>query len=350
MAITPAKILAYPLSLVYGGLMLLREWLYAKGVFRRIGLSAPVLCVGNLTMGGTGKTPTVVALGLLLQQKGLRISVLTRGYRGRHSGSPLLVSDGRQIIATAEWAGDEALLLAHRLPGAVVAVGKNRAEAGKWVESRFPVDVHLMDDGFQHLRLKRDLNLLLIDVTNPWSGGLPPLGRLREPVQGIRRADAVLLTHVDPRQDYAAIAETVHRHAPGIPILRGVSRISHAGIPQDKECIGREDFQGLEMLAFAGIGKPWFFFEGLKQLGARLRDQIAFPDHHRYTREDYRQISTRCRELKVKLVAITEKDAMRLDLSQLPGLRVAVVKMKLEFLEPERVTFWLDSITRHETS
>ena len=180
-----------PIAALYGAVVRLRGWGYAAGVFRVARLQSPVISVGNLTMGGTGKTPTTIALGKRLLDSGHRVAILSRGYKGEHSGGPLLVSDGQCIHTTAKEAGDEALVIARNLPRALVAVARKRAQAGAWLEKHFGVDVHLLDDGFQHLQLHRDLNLLVVDATNPFGGGLPPRGRLREPLDAIRRADAV---------------------------------------------------------------------------------------------------------------------------------------------------------------
>jgi tetraacyldisaccharide 4'-kinase len=330
-------------------------------------------------MGGTGKTPVTIVLARLLQDSGHRVSVLLRGYGGRHRGKPLLVSDGQQVLCTAKVAGDEALVLAENLPRVIVAVAKNRAEAGEWIEQRFEVDVHLLDDGFQHLKLHRDLNLLLIDAANPFGAGLPPLGRLREPPQAIARADAVVLTQAESNADMHLLMEEVQRFKPDIPCFIGRRRLASArllvaplrpiGVAAERELecsrLAKGDFIGIKTprpddlhaipslvrenelseesarmaigslreskaLAFAGIANPWQFFGMLQQNGIQFRDSIGFHDHHDYTKADYQRLKARCQSLSADTLITTEKDAVKLDPIALWPLKVVVVKIAFE--------------------
>ena len=310
----------------------LRNHLYSVGLLRVRQLRQPVISVGNLTMGGTGKTPTVIALGQMLQASGYSVSVLLRGYKGQNQGDPLLVSDGKALLSSSRIAGDEALVIARSLPGALVVVAKDRAQAGAWVESRFAVDAHLLDDGFQHLKIYRDLNLLLVDVTNPFAGGrLPPAGRLREPLQAINRADAVILTRAQMDCNYQALIQLLQGYKPGIPCLLARQQLVSAVEFGQKKSLDMGSLKGTSALAFAGIANPFQFFNSLQDWGFQLSYKMSFPDHHRYTPRDLNRIKEKCLERGIETVVTTEKDAENFEASRLDPLRVVVVKIAFEF-------------------
>ncbi len=319
-------------STSYEQVVRLRNRLYDIGWFRVHHLDRPVISVGNLTLGGTGKTPTVIALGRMLQRSGYSVSVLLRGYKGRHRGGPLLVSDGRRIRSEAAVAGDEALVIARNLPEALVTVGKNRARAGRWVESWSPVDVHLLDDGFQHRKLGRCLDLVLVDVTNPFGGGwMVPSGQLREPLEALGRADAVVLTRTRPGDGYERLTDRLRRFKPGIPcflsrqVLESASERATRGEAVETLLAGRR------ALAFAGLANPEQFFLSLRQNGVELVQTLRFGDHHRYSARDLAAIGRRCRELQVETVITTEKDAENLPASSLDLERLQVLTVKVAF-------------------
>jgi tetraacyldisaccharide 4'-kinase len=326
------EILLLPVAKVYEAGIRLRNWLYSDGRFRVHHLKQPVISVGNITMGGTGKTPTVIALGHLLQTAGYSVSILLRGYKGINRGRPLLVSNGRTILTDSRIAGDEALVIAKNLPGSLVVVAKNRAQAGAWVESRFPVDVHLLDDGFQHRKVYRNLNLVLVDVTNPFERGrLPPLGRLREPLEGLSRSDAVILSRTQIGQDYQSIIDIVRSHNPGIPCFLARQRFASATIFHRGQEATVRNVQNTRALAFAGIANTRQFFNSLQEWGVRLVDTLSFPDHHRYRSVDLDRIKKKCLELGIETVVTTEKDGENFEACHLDPLRVVVVKVSFEF-------------------
>jgi tetraacyldisaccharide 4'-kinase len=193
------QIFLSPLTLIsffYKQAVILRNRAYHKGLLRTRKLSIPVISIGNLTVGGTGKTPTTIYLARLLQGMGKRVGVLSRGYRGAASGDANVVSDGEKLRLGPGEAGDEPFLIAEKLPGIIVLTGKDRGLAGEYAQKNFLIDVALLDDGFQHIKLKRDLDILLLDGINPLGNGyLLPRGNLREPPESIRRAHLVLVTH-----------------------------------------------------------------------------------------------------------------------------------------------------------
>lgn len=320
-----------PFSVAYEATARLRVWCYSAGLFRTARLNVPVISIGNLTMGGTGKTPTTIALGKILQDSGRRVSILLRGYKGRRRGGPLVVSDGKQIRSTAPEAGDEALVIARNLPRAVVAVCKDRAAAGAMVEQEFHPDVHLLDDGFQHLQLHRDLNLLVIDVTNPFGGGLPPSGRLREPLNAIQRADALLLSRTESGQECEELVAQALVHKPALPCFMVRQRLVSARKLDESVAFSLATLRGFKALAFAGIANPGQFFRSVEQRGIHLSRCISLPDHHDYRVRDYQRLKSEAAEYDVSTLVTTEKDAEKLNAAALAPLDVVVLRVAFEF-------------------
>jgi tetraacyldisaccharide 4'-kinase len=337
--------LFFPIATLYGAAVRLRSRGYAAGVLRTTRLHAPVISIGNLTMGGTGKTPTTIALGKRLLDSGYRVAVLSRGYKGEHGGGPLLVSDGQRIHATANEAGDEALVIARNLPRALVAVARKRAQAGTWLEQHFGVDVHLLDDGFQHLQLHRNLNLLVVDATNPFGGGLPPRGRLREPLDSIRRADAVILSRTEVGHNYDELIERIRRHKPGIPCLLVHQRLVSLRKLGEEEALPLEALTDVAVVAFAGIGNPAQFLTTLGQSGIRVVQFFPFPDHHHYRAPDYQRLVHECEKLDIKALITTEKDAEKLSASEFGLREVFAAKLAFEFNDPDRLSKLLSEVT-----
>lgn len=322
-------------SAAYEQVVRLRNRGYDAGWLKVRRLQRPVISVGNLTLGGTGKTPAVIALGTMLQGAGYSVSVLLRGYKGRHRGGPLPVSDGRRIRSNSGLAGDEALVIARNLPGAMVTVGKDRARAGRCIESRGGADLHLLDDGFQHRRLHRCLDLVLVDVTNPFGGGrLAPSGRLREPPKALRRADAVILTRTRPGQDYDSLTRELRRFKPELPCFLSTQTVEPIARRTAREERVEAPLSGCRALAFAGLANPHQFFDCLRQQGVELVQPLPFGDHHRYSVRDLTAIGERCRELRVDTAITTEKDAENLPPASLhpAALRVLIARVSFEFV------------------
>ena len=326
-----------PLRLVsaaYEQVVGLRNRAYDAGRLKVQRLERPVISVGNLTLGGTGKTPTVIALGQMLQGAGYSVSVLLRGYKGRHRGGPLPVSDGRRIRTDSKLAGDEALVIARNLPGALVTVGKDRARAGRWIESQGAADLHLLDDGFQHRRLHRCLDLVLVDVTNPFGGGrMVPWGQLREPPEALRRADAVILTRTRPGQDYDPLTRELRRFNPELPCFLSTQTVEPVARRTAREERVEAALAGCRALAFAGLANPNQFFDSLRQQGVELVQTLPFGDHHRYSTRELSAIGARCRELRLDTAITTEKDAENLPPASLhpQALRVLIARVSFEF-------------------
>ena len=319
-------------SLVYGGLVRARNAGYNSGLLGAERLACRVVCVGNLSVGGTGKTPTVLALAGAATGAGLRVCILLRGY-GRQGRGVRVVSDGRRVQLGWREAGDEAALLAQRLCGVPVVVGEDRVAAGRLTVARFDPQVIFLDDGFQHRRLHRDADLVLLDSTDPFGGGLLPRGRLREPIAGLRRADAVLLTRADQGDDPEGIRRRVEAVAPGCPVGRAVLRPLRLR-DLTAECDrSLAELRGRRVLAVSGIGNPGSFLRTVQAAGAVLVGSLAYPDHHAFTEEDRRRMGDAARLREADWIVTTDKDAVRLEARLPEGRPVLVLEVALEIVE-----------------
>jgi tetraacyldisaccharide 4'-kinase len=305
---------------VYGGAVRIRETSYRIGILRSKRLSRPVISVGNLTLGGAGKTPAVIAIGRLLLSAGLRPAVLSRGYGGRNRAPVLIVSDGREVRFPANIAGDEPVLLAQKLRDVPVLIGADRVEVGRAAVASFRPDVLILDDGFQHRRLSRDLDLVLLDAAAPFGNGyLIPRGSLREPASHLRRADALLLTRVESPQ---AVQETVgllKQIKPDIPCLLSrhqltgwVSLCPKTGTPFVSASTPIVALPAKRVFIVAGIAKPEAFFRSVTEAGLEITGTWIVPDHHPFTHAEIAAIEREAERLHSEAILTTEKDAVRL--------------------------------------
>jgi len=286
------------MSRVFRFLLGAREKMYETGVFRTMHLNHPVVSVGNLTLGGTGKTPLVIALAERFRNGGFRPVVLSRGYK-RSSKGILVVSRGDGPIATWNESGDEPFLIARRLPGVAVVVGADRYQAGRLAERAGLGNLFILDDGFQHRRLFRNVDLVTIDPAE-WAEGekLLPSGRWREPRSAIQRAQA------------ACIQEKPGWIVPSLPIPTFRVQTVIEGIYKGCGQVDPSLLRGQGVVAFAGIAKPERFFEALESLGINLARRVEFPDHHAFTPKEIAEISTKGTSA---LLVTTEKDSVRLE-------------------------------------
>ncbi len=279
-------------------------------------LPLPVWSVGNLHWGGTGKTPVVTAVAAWLRERGVRVAVLSRGYRRRGRGA-LVVSTGSGPLVDPERAGDEPWLLADALPGVSVAIGERRSDAARLLLAtlREPPQLFLLDDGFSHLRLVRDLDLLVLPADDPLGGGLlPPTGRLREPLAGAARAHAVLLTGAGATPAAArTVAATLAEHGFAGP---GFACPTAAAAP--RLLAGPAPGTGEPLLLVTGVARPERVRQAAAALGLAVAGHLAFADHHRYPPRSLRRIRAAQRRLGAAGVLTTGKDRGKL-LGRLPG-------------------------------
>jgi tetraacyldisaccharide 4'-kinase len=297
-----------PLAGLYGAAAALRNTLYDRGVLSSRRLEQPVVSVGNLSVGGSGKTPFVIALGELLQARGLRFDVLTRGYRRKTRGVLVVEKDGN-----AAGFGDEPLLIARRL-GVPVIVGESRYDAGRLAERKFQPQLHILDDGFQHRSLARDFDIVLL--TEPdFDDRLLPSGRLREPLSSLQRADAIVLP-----QDFSAHDLAIESFArQGKPIWRMQREIVIPAAPAAP-------------IVFCGIARPQQFFAQVRAAGIAPAAEVEFRDHHTYDRSDIERLVAMRDKLSAGGFLTTEKDAVNLGSlrDQLNPLAVAVLSLTLD--------------------
>ena len=316
----------------YRALLGAREWLYGRGVLRSRRLDRPVVAVGNVTVGGTGKTPAVMMAVETLQGLGHRPAVVSRGY-GRRSGGVHVVADTASIRLEPEDAGDEPFLLARRLPGVPVVVGANRGEAAQLAVDRFDATAIVLDDGFQHKTLAKDLEIVMARVRQPWGNGrLLPAGPLREPLTALGRAHLVVAAGARTPDDAAVVRDAVVRHAPGVPVIPAAYVATECWDARRMAPVPLSDLRAARVAAFAGIAAPDGFRQTLEDLGTTVDDMIAFDDHYWYSGVDVAHLSKRARTLGVHALVTTEKDWVRL--LRLPAVEVPlwVVSVRLELL------------------
>ncbi len=287
---------------------------YTWGIRRQRQLPCLVVSIGNLTLGGTGKTPLTMWVARWYQQQGWRVAVLSRGY-GAHPVARLrVVSSGHGPLLDWQVAGDEPYLLACSLPGVPILIGKDRYHTGRYAYEQFGAQVLILDDGFQHHALQRDLDIVLIDASNPFGPGtLFPRGILREPLRALRRADAIVLTRAEMAgATLPTLCQQIRRWNSQQPIYRMVTVVETLRRQDTRSAVDLVALRQCRVVAFVGIGNPQAFVSTLTQLGAEVVALLVFPDHHPYTQEDWRNIMATVNTQQAGCLVTTEKDAVRL--------------------------------------
>ncbi len=323
-----------PFSIIYRELNRLRASLYRWRFFSSYKASVPVISVGNLAVGGTGKTPVVDYLVKFCLAQGRRVAVVSRGYGGRKQSGVQVVSEGNGPVLGPEHCGDEPYLLARRNPRALVLVSPKRAHAIQQAVETFGVDVVLLDDGFQHLAVQRDMDIVLLDAQRPFGNGSQlPAGLLREPVSALKRGDLFLLTRCNNQ-------EVGNLPVKG-PVLHCRHVLADHALTFDGEQIPLTRLAEKQGVAFAGIAEPEDFFRSLKTKGLRLLSGISFVDHCSYAEPELRQLAVACQG--ADYLVTTEKDAVKLITLNLP-LPCYQVPMALDFREQGALERFLSPI------
>lgn len=301
------------LSWIYITVVALRTAAYRIGLCKIHTLPVPVICVGNITAGGTGKTPALITIARLLCAAGYKPAVITRGY-GRKRNAPVVVSNGQSILADVATAGDEAVCIAQKIKGMPIIADTVRYRGGRYAIEQYHPDVLLLDDGFQHFSLSRNVNVVLIDCTSPWGGNaFLPAGRLREPKNALKRAQFILLTRSDQISEMSKrhIREEIHAICGAIPVLESIHKPVRLIQLESKKEEPITWLQGRNIVMAAGIGNNEAFKMTLTQAGAVIQESFLFPDHHQYTEHEMQKIIRLAQEKKC-CVLTTTKDAVRI--------------------------------------
>jgi tetraacyldisaccharide 4'-kinase len=342
----PTRLLLWFLKLLsycYKAAVLLRLHFYDVGVLRRFPLGCQVISVGNITAGGTGKTPVVEIFARELQKSGRKVAILSRGYRKKERpwlervfreplDPPRVVSDGQRLLLDSEMGGDEPYMLAANLPGVVVLVDRNRVKSGRYAIRRFGCDTLVLDDGFQYQKLMHRLELVLVDKTNPFgNSNVLPRGILREPVRNLKRADFIFITksNGDSSELRSRIRE-LNKEAEIIECCHAPRYLRDAFSSETKPL---EWLQGKAVFALSGIAVPQSFEGLLKRLGANLKGSERFTDHHRYTAQEIIDAINRADELGAAALITTEKDAVRLPLLQATAVPVLYLRVEIDIIK-----------------
>lgn len=340
------------LSWLFNGIAQARWWLYRKRILHDQPLGCLVVVVGNLTVGGTGKTPVVEKFAKALRDRGRKVAILSRGYKSKappfwkkwwatishaEEAPPRIVSDGQRVLLDSDQAGDEPYMLARNLPGVIVLVDKNRVKAGAYAIKRFGCDTLVLDDGFQYLPLKGSLNLLLVDKTNPFGNGhLLPRGILREPIKHLRRASYVFLTKSNGQRD-TELERLIAEHNPNADIIECAHRpryLQRFGVAADAPG-AREPLtflKGRKIFAFSGIATPESFEKFLRDLGALIMGRERFLDHYRYEPEDIAALFQQALRDGADCLVTTEKDAVRIAENAAFPLPLYYLRLEIEIL------------------
>ncbi len=317
------------LGSAFGALASLRVAAYRRGLLPRARLAGPVVSVGNLGVGGSGKTPVVARVAEILRDAGRDVAVLSRGYGGSFRGEALVVSDGTSVLAGAAEAGDEPVMLARALPGVVVAVGARRDVVGRAVEARFGRRVHVLDDGFQHLRLQRDLDLVCLDVRDLEDRPMPA-GRLRERPSALARASLVLLTRIEAASE-AELRALEARVSPerAFRVARRVAGFSSL----DRTAVRPPT----RAFLLAAIARPERLERDVAECGIRVLGRAFFRDHHRFRPGELARVADEARAAGAEAIVTTAKDAVRLEGLSLAGVPVVVLGIAAEIRDEERL-------------
>jgi tetraacyldisaccharide 4'-kinase len=301
------------LGWLYGKIANIRNSLYEKGIFESFSLGVPVISVGNITMGGTGKTPLVAYVAEVLDRKNGTVCIISRGYGRKNPGKRVLVSDGKALLTGPEDAGDEPCELAQKLLNkAIVISDSDRVSAAEWAKETFDANVFVLDDAFQHRRVKRDLDIVCIDATRPFR-------LLREPLENLARADAIVITRSDLAEDIDGLRSRIAEYNPTSPIFTVKNRTSRLikMIGPNVETPGLfmktpEEMADKKALAFCALGNPENFFEQLRREKFDIAAVKAFRDHYKYRQRDITGLEKTAKESGAEIMLTTMKDYVKL--------------------------------------
>lgn len=328
-----ARSLCTSLSMAVSGAVLIRRRLYRVGFLPVHTLKARVISVGNVSMGGTGKTPVVSLVAGHLEAEGKRVVILTRGYGRMAPGQRILVG------GNGHWrkVGDEPLMLSRSLPTVPIVVGRDRVAGGKLAVDRFQPRFVILDDGLQHLRLARDVEMVVIDATCPFGNGrLFPGGILREDLGALRRASLFFLTRVNQAEGVENLVDLLRESHPQTTIVQGAFEPKSLRYVGSQTQLSLESLRGEPVLAMSGIGNPLSFEQSLEQLGAQLIQRVRFPDHHAFSRKELAAAVQLAQVAGARYLVTTEKDEVRLPTMQKLAVPLLSLAIQLKVVSGER--------------
>ncbi len=344
-----AKSCLFVLSRVFRSLVQLRITIYRNRIFRYHTLGCLVVSVGNLTVGGTGKTPVVEVFSKTLATKGRKVAILSRGYRNKGKPffekiadfifkrnqdiPPRIVSDGKSLLLNSEMAGDEPYMLATNLKDVVILVDKDRVKSGRYAINEFNADTLILDDGFQYLPLKPKLNILLIDSTNPFDNHhLLPRGLLREPIKNIQRADYIFLTKSSGGKHLHHFKRFLKKHNHRAEIIECTHKPQYLEDIYSKQKLDLDYLDGEKIASISGIAAPEGFEKFLLGFGGELVYRERFADHHRYTQQEIIDFVNAALKNNAELIVTTEKDAVRFPMLDRRDLQIVLMRVEIDIL------------------
>ncbi|MFH1146434.1 MAG: tetraacyldisaccharide 4'-kinase [Pseudomonadota bacterium] len=324
----------WPLGCLYGLGMRVRSELYERSIFKRATLPCRVISLGNLTLGGSGKTPATIWLSGYIRDRGKRVCIVSRGYKAQQTQSVGIVSDGRKLLLSPAAAGDEPFMMAKALPGIPVLTGKKRFDAGMRAIQAFQSEIIILDDAYQHLALNRDLNIVLLRTGRPFGNGYVfPAGILREPLSALKRADAFVLTYAqeESASETERQREFLERRFPGKPVFISHCRPTGFFYCGDQGQYDFAELKGRKALAFCGIANPESFRSTLAGSGLELVDFRAYQDHYGFQEQDLLDLEKRALACGAEIMITTEKDAVKISMYDERKLPTAALKTEFTF-------------------
>jgi tetraacyldisaccharide 4'-kinase len=306
------QILLFPFSIFYGIIIWIRNKLYDNKIFRSLKIEkCKVISVGNISVGGTGKTPVIKFLANYLSEMGYKVAILSRGYR-RSSKDTVIVADGKQILVGLEQAGDEPLLLAQQLKNIPVVVESDRYNGALKIQEQFRPDIILLDDAFQHRRLHRDFDIVLVDASVGFGRGLLlPAGFLREPINNLKRADLIWLTRIDQSKNLANLIRQIRGYS-SAPIIKSEHCAIEIIQANSKQRYQLSYLNQKKVLLFSGIANPISFEKTVIDLGGKIVHHLKFSDHYHYHQTDINRIINKAGDSDAEIILTTEKDFVRI--------------------------------------
>ena len=333
---------------LYGKIANVRNSLYAAGTLKSYALGVPTVSVGNITVGGTGKTPLVIKIARILAARGEKVCVISRGYKRQNENRRVLVSDGSKILTSVEKAGDEPFEIAAKLTGkAFVLADANRAAGGIWAKKNFGITAFVLDDAFQHRKVKRDLDIVVIDAAKPFGNKrVLPAGILREPLANLKRADLIILTRANLCKNTGEIVRMIKSVKAEIPIIFAENKTSKIFNLKNIDSGKDENIESVKdkkLLAFCALGNPANFFNQLKRENFQIQSTETFPDHYFYLKKDIRNLERKLQTLKAGALITTLKDAVKINAADL-SIPCYVLESEIIFDDEKKLHRMIDAV------